>query len=47
MNDELNHNIEVTEDDKEENKLLSKFWRWNEMKELLEDGFQWKQNLYC
>ena len=45
MNDELNHNIEVTEDDKEENKLLLKFWRWNEMKELLEDGFQWKQNV--
>ena len=40
MNDELNHNIEVTEDDKEENKLLLKFLRWNEMKELLEDGFQ-------
>ena len=24
MNDELNHNIEITEDDKEENKLLLK-----------------------
>jgi len=25
MNDELNHNIEITEDDKEENKQLFKF----------------------